>query len=285
MRSWTALAKRFAGWGRGADTPAPTTLPSLDEHYARSFPPGRPGTPVPAEPRATASLVIAMLPRSGSSMFCSMLAKTGVLGRPDEYLNDGGPMELHSRSLGTSSFETHWETLLRLKKTPNGVFGLKADIVHLQPIIARGRVEELLPNPRFVYLTRSDLVAQAVSLQRAASSGLWHVTPLGKPLSGSPDREPQYDRERIAAYVRQMEAMQHYWTVFFARHYIAPLRLTYEDLVARPAHAVRRCLRFCDVESAVDPAGLTPEMGKIGDAINDEWCRRYRAETEHSPPV
>jgi LPS sulfotransferase NodH len=250
-----------------------------NEHFSSAFA-GLERSPKPKAARdapATRSLVIAMTPRSGSTMFCSLLEKTGALGLPDEYLNPVGPMQLHGRKLQRYDFDSYWDALLRKKRTANGIFSLKADFNHLRPLLERGPLEEFLPDAHFVYLERSDIVAQAVSLQRAASSGLWHLDRDRRPLRSVPHAEPVYDRAAIGAYLAEVTAMREQWREFFASRGITPLRLTYEGIVADPAAAVSACLSLCGAANA-NPADLSAETSKIGDALSDEWCRRYRME-------
>lgn len=252
---------------------------TLNEYYADAFAElERSPKPKPiTADRAQRALVIAITPRSGSTMLSSLLEQTGVLGTPDEYLNRNGPMQLHGRKLQRYDFESYWDAVLRKQRTPNGVFAIKTDYDQLRPLIERGVVESYLPNARYVYLRREDVVAQAVSLQRAISSGIWHLDRDGKPLRSRQHAEPVYDGAAIRHHIDHLNLMQANWDAFFRERYIAPLRLTYERLVAGPASAVRSCLALCG-EKAEVVGPLSAKTSKVADDSSEAWCRRYREE-------
>jgi hypothetical protein len=83
-----------------------------------------------AEP-ATRRYVLLFSPRSGSTWLAFLLEQTGVLGRPFEYIHPDH-VAGHARAAGTTDPAGLLAVLLRQRKTPNGVFGIKtlaADIV------------------------------------------------------------------------------------------------------------------------------------------------------------
>ena len=67
------------------------------------------------------------------------------------------------------------------------------------------------------------------------------------------------------------------WSIWFARHGIAPLRLTYENLITDPAAAV------ADIAALVDIANATIDRSKVSagimrDEMSDDWRCRYLSE-------
>ena len=72
------------------------------------------------------------------------------------------------------------DAIRREQVAPNGVFALKNLSTDLEPLLERPFVADLLDSAKFVYLTRDDLVAQAISDYIAESSGVWHRDPSGE---------------------------------------------------------------------------------------------------------
>src|SRR3954454_20859130 len=118
-------------------------------------------------------------PRPGSNLLCQVLPSTDQLGYPLEYFNGPG-----RRALGLPDFpdapELQIEAILRLGATPNGVYALKLFASQFAMFSRRLRWMDLLPNLHFVYLTREDLLAQAISWARALRTEQYRSTQPAK---------------------------------------------------------------------------------------------------------
>src|ERR1700753_662009 len=79
--------------------------------------------PIEGSPRL--QLMIASIPRSGSTAFCNDLWNTGVLGAPMEYLNLKwlGQQGRWGKEIG--DLLEYWRTLQTIRTSPNGVFSYK----------------------------------------------------------------------------------------------------------------------------------------------------------------
>jgi len=253
--------------------------PTLDEVF-REVRAKAGGAPVPSDrPLSSRTLLIAMLPRTGSTALCSLLEQTGVLGIPREYLNPRGPLKPWARRLGASHLGDYIDALRRQQATPNGVFAFKALHPDLEPLLDRPPVAELLDTARFVYLTRADLIAQAISNYIAESSGVWHRDPRGALFRsrGGGDPDPPYDEERILAERDALVRQQADWERFFAARSIEPLRITYEGFVADADGTVNAIARHAGVEWT---GGLSLEgaaTSRLADARSEDWAERLRA--------
>ena len=229
-------------------------------------------------PLSARTCLIAMLPRTGSTALCSLLEATGVLGAPREYLNPRGPLKPWARRLSAFDLDEYVAALRRERVTPNGVFALKTLYPDLEPLLQRGPLSESLGRLSVVYLTRRDLVAQAVSAYIAAASGVWHRDPQGDLFRsrGGGDPDPPYDEAAILderdALLRQQEA----WESFFSEHSIEPLRITYEQFVADANGTVAAIAEHVGVvwsgELSIDAAATA----KLADERNRRWAERLR---------
>ena len=218
-------------------------------------------------------------PRTGSTMLGDLLADTGLVGRAGEYFGQPFRREVapglsrrgfddylvgctqHARGTGVLGVKLHWdqiEVFLYLLRLRRGLRGA-AD---------REVIEAVFPAPCFVWLTREDVLAQAVSWWKAMTTRKWTD---GRPVRG----EPTFDADGIAGRIRRIEEQTEAWRRWFEANRIEPLRVTYEQLTADPAAEVRRVLAFTGV-SVQDDLIVEPRTERQADAVNEDWIRRYR---------
>jgi len=241
--------------------------------------------------------VICTAPRSGSTMLCSLLAATGVAGKPASYFHEPSVAEW-LEDLGLSAdpaaearaqVATAFEAALRAGRGGGAMFGLRLQghslgffrsqlaVLHPEAATDVARLRRAFGVIRFIYLRRADKLDQAVSYLKAEQTGLWHVAPDGSELERlAPHREPAYDREKIAGTVATMEGYDRAWEDWFANEGIAPLRIAYDELSADPSDVLRRVL----ADLGLDPAaaeGVSPGVRKLSDGTNRDWAERYRA--------
>ena len=241
--------------------------------------------------------------RSGSTLLCKAIAATGVAGAPEEYFEarhttgrppapgDYGidldvklpPAPAYSSLEGIDDYGDHLRRTLAAGTTPNGVFGAKVmysqlpDITALAGAEAPGVFQRILSRePRYVRVTREDRVGQAVSLWTALQTQAW----ADHQEAG---QTPAYDFQAIDHLVTWFGDQEHGWDGLLARHGIAPLQLTYDEIAADLQDTVRRVL----VHLGLDPEaaeGVEAPMQRQGGGRAAEWAERYRREAGASVP-
>lgn len=208
-------------------------------------------------------------PRSGSNLLCQYLASTDQLGYPLEYFNGPG-----RRALGLSDFpdapEMQMEAVLRLGATPNGVYAVKLFASQFAAFSWRLRWMDLLPSLHFVYLTRDDLLGQAISWARALQTEQYRSTQPAKRLA-------VYDADLIRAQLMEIVRECAQWEAFFARTGIEPLRIVYERFLEDRSSYVDRVADLMDVENPVVDQGRV-DLAIQRDAVTEEWKQRFRTE-------
>ncbi len=233
----------------------------------------------PATPRR--SCVICATPRSGSWLLSGLLHSTGVAGHPHEYFFRDTEAA-NRRNWRVSSSAEYLARVLDAGTTGNGVFSCKVMwgvlphfLRQLNPPAAprldsdRMLIERFFPSPRFVFVWREDVVAQAVSWAKAIQTGYWHHWDSVK---GS----PRFDREQVDSLVRETAKLNAAWRGWFAANGIVPLEVRFEDLVADMEGETRRVLRHLEIDLP-ESAAIAERTVKTGDAVDEEWRGRCRA--------
>ena len=227
-------------------------------------------------------------PRSGSSVLGDALAHTEVAGRPTEYFNRRFWPDLFKR-FGVTAATDYLERVVAETATPNGVFGTKVMLDEdMAPTFDALRerlgkpdlsdaeaVARTFPNLDFVYLTRRDKVAQAVSYCRAQQSGVWRRYHGGEP---EPEGDAAFDYGAVHAQVQALTLREARWQMFFSDLAARPHTVVYEDLVLEPEKTVREMLAFLGLEPP--PGWSLPRlpMERLADDTSKRWAERYLAE-------
>ena len=223
--------------------------------------------------------LLASVPRSGSTYVSHLLWATGCLGAPLEYLNfePSGPYGFVADS--PAGQIEQWDTVLRRRTSPNGVFGLKAfplqlEGVHeanpalvdrvMRTLFARGRPA------RVVQLRRRDRTAHAISYARALLSGIWR-----KEQEPDDRPEPEYSAEGLSRAARMIDEQEAIWQAMFRDLRADPLVIWYEDVLASPDAGVRAVADHLGVR--LDPAAAVtvPEIRRQSQAGARAWAEQH----------
>ena len=209
-------------------------------------------------------------PRSGGNLLCQVLSSTDQLGYPLEYFNGPG-----RRALGLPDFpdasELQIDAILRLGATPNGVYAVKLFASQFAAFSRRVRWMDLLPNLRFVYLSRDDLLGQAISWARAQQTEQYRSTQVAKRIA-------VYDADLIRSQLIAIVRERAQWEAFFARTGIKPLRIIYERFLEDRSSHVDLVADLLDVENpVVDQRRIDLVIQR--DAVTEEWEQRFRTES------
>ena len=198
------------------------------------------------------SYIIASTPRSGSTFLSSLLWQTGVLGAPTEYWNCRkrlAPKSIGSRMmerLEAHSRADYLDKLLACRTSKNGVFGIKVQFNDFEETLEfyPEALDRLSP-VNYIYIERSDKVAQAVSMVKAMQTGMWASAKGRRPTVA----DVTYDRDMIARCLEKLEEQRAGWMRWFDANKIEPLQVPYETLAADPPKTVRKILAFVGAEN------------------------------------
>ena len=228
--------------------------------------------------------MLATVPRTGSSYLSHVLWQTGCLGAPLEYLNfdkDGPYFFAHGSPPNQAGL---WQSVLRRRTSPNGVFGFKCFPMQLQelheenPELLAAVLGAVMPGRHIVYLERRDRVAHAVSYARATLSGVWR-----KEQEQGEGPRVEYSEAALATAEQWIDLQAGAWEQMFGDLAVEPLRIWYEDVVADPAGAAARIADYLGV--TIDPAAAVniPPVLKQSESDARAWTERYAQSKGASP--
>lgn len=219
-------------------------------------------------------------------MLCSILAQTGVAGKPSEFFGPTLNEEFKSNRLVAHAADVrdYMDKVVETSTTPNGVFGMKLLASQTEVFMRRAAehratpfaslreaLESEFPRLRYIWLKRTNTVAQAVSFYRALSTQTW-VRLASKPQPQPP--KPVYDRFAIQRCYQDIGASDVYWQGYFSAHNITPLIITYEELIRERDASIQHILRYLNLIS--DIRIPTPRTEKLADADSVAWEREFR---------
>jgi len=244
------------------------------------------------------SYVICTSPRSGSTLLCDILSKSGVAGKPDSHFHRPDVsawanyvgLEHGNGEDEQNVLNEVFRRIIAKGRADTGVFGLrlqrhsfdyfmeKLDVLHPGLPSDAERFRAMFGRTLFVHLTRTDKVDQAVSLVRAEQTGLWHAAPDGTEIErNSPPQDPSYDAEEIRARFDELREFDRQWTNWFSSEQIEPHRIDYQTLAAEPIATLRTLLEALGQDNSA-AANVTPGVAKLADEISADWSARFRAD-------
>ena len=227
------------------------------------------------------SFIVASAQRCGSTFLCNLLWQTGVLGAPAAYFQYRKRptaktlRDMMMERLKASSPDDYLAKLLACRTSTNGIFGVKVHFHDFEAMLRQTPdILDRLAPATFIYVERTDKLAQAVSLAMALQTDAW--TSLKK----SAARTVRYDRDLITKCLEQNEQQELSWQTWFEENDVEPWRVTYEDLTVDSAAVVRRVVELLDAQNDEPDAVLVPKIEKQGDETNSEWITRFRQEPD-----
>ena len=251
----------------------------------------------------TQSYVICATPRSGSTLLCDLLADTGVAGRPDSFFRrqsfwwwaDRFNLSVAGWADACAFDEAYLAAVRQRGAAGTRVFGMRLMWESVGDLSkALGSLYPGLPDdsarfrsafgaPVYVYLSRQDKVAQAISRLKAEQTGLWHVDADGTERERTkPGQIPAYDAQALSEQVAELEAHDAAWARWFVQQNIRPVRLTYEALSSEPRATLATVLSALDLDPTI-AATVEPRTAKLADRVSQAWADRFRADRAQPP--
>jgi LPS sulfotransferase NodH len=131
-----------------------------------------------------------------------------------------------------------------------------------------------LPDLRFIWLKRNNMVARAISIYRARTTDVWYRS-AGKPDPSPAEEAIDFNLSEIHNLYCIGAFQEESWQRFFKQNNISPYSIAYEELTANYEATIRGVLEFLEIEEA-EVVIPKPISAKQSDAMSAEWERRYR---------
>lgn len=235
-------------------------------------------------------VVVCSSPRTGSYLLCEAMRRAGI-GVPHEYFNPP-TMRVLTRRWGLRMPERvkasawwrfgHAGNLrtveaylgaLTQRRTRNAIFAAKIQYWQYERLLDNPLGAAFLDGARFIYLTREDLLGQAISFRLAEFTGKWGVD--GIATTTARRRRDLLDVAALGRAVAAIRAEDEGWRRFFKGR--PPLSLSYEAMRGDPLAAAKRLagdLVPADAPESLPPA---PPSGRESDEARDMKARMREA--------
>lgn len=218
-------------------------------------------------------LLVASIPRSGSTIFCETLWETGVLGAPMEYLAIPNRTGLYNR-LGSKDWVDYWNKVKRVRTSDSGVFTSKIFSANLVEIAKEHKdLYPLIKPTHIVFLTRDDVNRQAISFSRAVQTGAWFANAKSR-------RDEEYNVEQISHYVKDINNQKLFWEDVFVKIGVNVLRLTYEQFLADREGVANSVVDFLGEKPDPSKRIALPTIDVQRDEQTEQWLTKYLTEAQ-----
>lgn len=214
--------------------------------------------------------------RSGSSYLCYLLRETGVLGRPSELFGKKGACERLAKKYKLKEDEVEVAKYIKekWKSSSTDVFGLKMHYHQYMAFLENKKLKEVFGDFKYIYIDRKDLIAQAVSLYKARSTGAWSSN---HESTGHVEYSYRGINESLY-FLCQEKAL---WESFFSSIDVQPLRITYEELEEEPSEQVERISNYLGVKIrenvfSFSDVGISKQRDDISESYKENFIRESR---------
>jgi trehalose 2-sulfotransferase len=177
-----------------------------------------------------------------------------------------------------AAFDEFFRAALRNGTTTNGVFGVKIQGHHVEPLAlecgipgnAWAVLPRLFPQAKYIYLVRRDRRAQAISYFRAkATNEWWRIEGVVNTyISG---RKARFNAIEICRLEVELHRQYRLWDEFFAEQSITPLAMDYETLSTDYRSEIARALAFLGEDPAWAQKLSEPRLVRQSDSQSEEW--------------
>jgi len=221
-------------------------------------------------------IVICMTPRSGSSYLSSVLSENGIGKVQEHFRVVKGALETLCEKRKLETVE-QWVAERIANHSAGGVYGFKADWPQFVPIYYLGGYDYFFRDATFVYLTRNDVMGQAISRYISTETGYFHSTQTD--LVHTTEEDVALDFEKLGEHLDRIIDMQGDWERFFAHEGLSPLRISYEEIDADAGSVVRKIADHADISLPVELA-LETEYRKVSTDRNERIREQAIAEAK-----
>lgn len=220
----------------------------------------------PTETVPTRKYVVTSTPRSGSHFLGHLLYSTGAAGYPIEYFNKRNVPHWKERFPGPHYFRD----VQKKRTSANGVFGMKLHSEQLSPFreYCADDPQECLSDYKFIFLTRKDKVAQAVSYSRALQTGSF--------ISDVSEKQAfDYDETQIEQCLGEIMYGEMAWRKFLSIVLGRTIEIVFENLRNDPEITMNQIFEFLGISHGAADLDISFVKQRQSDALNGQYRDRF----------
>ncbi|MEX0314466.1 MAG: Stf0 family sulfotransferase [Allomuricauda sp.] len=216
-------------------------------------------------PETIQPIIICMVPRSGSTYLGSLFRDNG-LGDAQEYFRVAGNQ--FSQLVSENQLHTYGDYIEYLVEnfSDGPFFSVKTDWLQFRPVYHFQAYRKYFRQAKFIYLTRHDLISQAVSRYIMDQSNYGDST---QKKDEHKFNKIQFSYEEIKKHLNLLQGIDVAWREFFALEHIKPLELQYEDLAEHPERCLSKIGQFVG-HSMPTPPIISTEYKKVASRLNTD---------------
>jgi len=233
-------------------------------------------------PEPLTGIFLCMIPRSGSTYLGAVLRDNGFGEFMERFRVVNGSLEEDVANAKSSIYDDYVRHKISRSRGKSGHVGFKVDWPQFVPLYYLGAWRRYFTTSHFIYLTRENILLQAISRYVGETTGIFHSPHLQDGQQIPPDLP--FDFARIESHVRQLVDMMSAWERFFAFEGVTPLRFTYEKIISDTEAGLKAIAAETGLPLTL-PANLsnefqpisTPVNQKLRDAFVEEYRRRQQS--------
>ncbi len=239
------------------------------------------------------SYIVCSTGRSGSTLLCKTLEKTGCCGKPQEYFHLQ-TMERLQIYKDSETFINYCNSILKEGLTEDGTFGIKMHWWQMYNFFKVARkfldvsektdleiLNYIFPNPNFIYIWRRDLTQQAVSTVIALQTKQW-AKPKQKENKNNDKAKKINDKLKfqplkIYRWEQGFADQNRRWREFLTDNNLDYREVVYEDFVANFDQQITEVIDYLGVDQKTINDKIEPPLQRQASEINQKFLQRYKS--------
>lgn len=238
-------------------------------------------------------IVLCATQRCGSTMIVEDMRNTGALGIPEEWFIPWDPKKTDinwtDNLAGVRNRASSENGVMAIKVMANQLHNIEACLQTFLPTSTGplfSRFYNVFKDATWVWIRRTDVVAQAVSRLMAQQTGVNHATDGEKHFAGNMmiggdranyNKNTQYKYEAVLKECTSITLETIAWGRFFQAFDITPLILTYEDVIMDSAMLHLDAMHA--TTGNLDPLVKTARtIKKLGNSRSSDFVERFHIE-------
>lgn len=220
------------------------------------------------------TILVCFTNRCGSTVACSALSRLGLAGPPNAFKNyeflNANAVAASTEQHGHPTFEDYLRHCAGQHRGVSGAWTFKAGPQQLNFLIESGLLGRMSDDLTGLWVYRSNLIAQAVSLVTAAHDRRW--TSLHPATDAG---EPAFDDRAILAAARDIANQNALFELLFDLHGMHATRLRYEDYAGDESVLVSALSRLLGASATAGRPSLLP-VARQSHPRKGQWEREVR---------